>query len=519
MDENEAVAEQQLATPIFNVYRRGYDPEQVDRYVADQQRRLDDALRRASESERRLAAAVGQLRELHRRVAVYESETRTTQPPSLDTLGERVQRILQEAWEGAYTLRQEAEREVNELREAAAEEVTELREVASREAADVVDQATRRALAIRDETERRRHAYLQRVEQDRERAVSQITYLYDQRQNAISELARLQTTVQAVVEEMARSPLGRPAPGVAVAAASPAAKDGSPTLPSESDMGLRPDRAPNRSGAPRAFGVFRSNGGRRFTAPLSVQGDTVSPLVEPSRPSTRGGDATEAVEQLLPLRRAGRRASLKRTSARKGCRRRPALQADAPACSMPSKRAGPESRATCGIQRPGWQFAGVVKSMGATSTESGDAEEELLSRLRSAGDRVTTPRRLLVRCLFEASGHRTAEELAAAIQARAPDVSISTVYRNLEELERLGAVVHSHLGHGPATYHLATAAHGHLVCRRCGAEVEIEDELLVELRTTGKHRLPVCDRPTTFCSDGALRCVPGGNAGDRRSHG
>ncbi|MGO9149769.1 MAG: hypothetical protein ACLP1E_06130 [Acidimicrobiales bacterium] len=248
MDENEAVAEQQLATPIFNVYRRGYDPEQVDRYVADQQRRLDDALRRASDSERRLAAAVGQLRELHRRVAVYESETRTAQPPSLDTLGERVQRILQEAWEGAYTLRQEAEREVNELRETVAEEVSELREVASREAADVVDQATRRALAIRDETERRRHAYLQRIEQDRERAVSQITYLYDQRQDAIAELARLQTTVQAVVEEMARSPLGRPAPGVAVAAASPAATDGSPMLPPEDGTRLRPDRALGRHG-------------------------------------------------------------------------------------------------------------------------------------------------------------------------------------------------------------------------------------------------------------------------------
>ena len=180
-----------------------------------------DALRRASESERRLAAAVGQLRELHRRVAVYESETRTVQPPALDTLGERVQRILQEAWEGAYSLRQEAEREVTELRETVAEEVTELRAAANREATDVVDQATRRALAIRDETERRRHAYLQRVEQDRERAVSQITYLYDQRQSAIAELARLQTTVQAVVEEMVRSPLGRPAPGVAAAAASP----------------------------------------------------------------------------------------------------------------------------------------------------------------------------------------------------------------------------------------------------------------------------------------------------------
>ena len=166
----------------------------------------------------------------------------TAQPPSLDTLGERVQRILQEAWEGAYTLRQEAEREVNELREAVDEEVNELRDVASREAADVVDQATSRALAIRDETERRRHAYLQRIEQDRERAVSQITYLYDQRQDAIAELSRLQTTVQAVVEEMARSPLGRPAPGVAVAAATPPASDGSPVLPAEDESSVRPDR-------------------------------------------------------------------------------------------------------------------------------------------------------------------------------------------------------------------------------------------------------------------------------------
>ncbi len=225
MDENEAIEEQATATPIFSVYRRGYDPDQVDRYVGEQQRRLDDASHRASESERKLAAAVGQLRELHRRVAVYESEARNQQPAQLDTLGERVQRILQEAWEGAYNLRQEAEREVNEMREHAAREVEdqrvqahkdveELREVASREAADVVDEATRRALYIREETERRRQAYLERVELDRERAIAQITYLYDQRQGAIAELARLQATVEATIAEMVRSPLGRPAPGL-----------------------------------------------------------------------------------------------------------------------------------------------------------------------------------------------------------------------------------------------------------------------------------------------------------------
>ena len=128
-----------------------------------------------------------------------------------------------------------------------------------------------------------------------------------------------------------------------------------------------------------------------------------------------------------------------------------------------------------------------MKSEGLVSGPSGD-EEEVLSRLRSAGDRVTTSRRLLVHCLFEASGHRTAEELAAEIQAQAPDVSISTVYRNLEELERLGIVTHAHLGHGPATYHLATRQHGHLVCEECGVTVEIPVSLFASLRRQATTR-------------------------------
>jgi hypothetical protein len=61
--------------------------------------------------------------------------------------------------------------------------------------------------------------YLEKVERDRQRAVSQITYLYDQRQLALSELARLQATVEATVEEMVRSPLGKPSAAIADAAA------------------------------------------------------------------------------------------------------------------------------------------------------------------------------------------------------------------------------------------------------------------------------------------------------------
>lgn len=191
MDQSSAPQHQGEATPIFGAYRRGYDPEQVDRYVADQQRRLDDATERASEAERKLAAAVGQLRELHRRVAVLESEDRSPQPAPLDTLGERVQRILQEAWEGAYALRQATEQEMAELRERTAGE-----------AEAIVVEARQQARAIEEEIERRRNAYLERVEEDRSRAVAQITHLHHQRDVAVGELLKVKAAIEATVGDI-----------------------------------------------------------------------------------------------------------------------------------------------------------------------------------------------------------------------------------------------------------------------------------------------------------------------------
>ncbi|MDA8298262.1 MAG: hypothetical protein M0004_17085 [Actinomycetota bacterium] len=199
MDQEGAHAEANKTTPLFGAYRRGgYDPEQVDHYVADQQRRLEAAEHRASDAERRLAAAVGQLRELHRRVAVLESEDRSPQAPSLDTLGERVQRILQEAWEGAYALRQAAE-----------QEVTELRDRATSEAEEIVKTAEERAQQIDEEIERRRKAYLARLEEDRGRAVAQVSYLHEQRRAALSELMRVKELIEATVGD---SPVRVPPP-------------------------------------------------------------------------------------------------------------------------------------------------------------------------------------------------------------------------------------------------------------------------------------------------------------------
>src|SRR5271163_417776 len=124
--------------------------------------------------------------------------------------------------------------------------------------------------------------------------------------------------------------------------------------------------------------------------------------------------------------------------------------------------------------------------------------EGALELLRQNGGRITSSRRFLLRLLFESEGHHTAEELAAEVQAQAPDIHLSTIYRNLDELERLGVVVHAHLGHGPATYHLAAGAHGHFVCEECGAMIEAPDEIFSGLSRAARSRFDFDINPHHF---------------------
>ena len=98
-----------------------------------------------------------------------------------------------------------------------------------------------------------------------------------------------------------------------------------------------------------------------------------------------------------------------------------------------------------------------------------EAAGDLDAVLRSRGLRAT-PQRPFVLDALERLGHGTPDQVWEQVQAIAPSLSASTVYRTLELLEELGLVTHTHLGHGAPSYHLATHAdHIHLVCRRCGA--------------------------------------------------
>lgn len=91
------------------------------------------------------------------------------------------------------------------------------------------------------------------------------------------------------------------------------------------------------------------------------------------------------------------------------------------------------------------------------------APAEAIAALRAAGLRISTARRLVIEALFTAAGPVSAAELAGELR-----IDESSVYRNLELLERHGLVRHLHLGHGPGLYVLAgTGDAEYLFCERC----------------------------------------------------
>lgn len=92
-----------------------------------------------------------------------------------------------------------------------------------------------------------------------------------------------------------------------------------------------------------------------------------------------------------------------------------------------------------------------------------------------------TPQRQLVLDAVRDLGHATPEQICAHVQRSAPAVNITTIYRTLDLMERIGLVRHTHLGHGAPTYSEQEHQHVHLVCHACGEVTETSTETMEEL--------------------------------------
>ena len=107
-----------------------------------------------------------------------------------------------------------------------------------------------------------------------------------------------------------------------------------------------------------------------------------------------------------------------------------------------------------------------------TSTESHQAGVSKPETVALA--RPTRQRRAVVAALASVDDFRSAQEIHELIGRRGDSVGLATVYRTLQLLAENAEVDVLRTGDGEAIYRRCSETHHHhLVCRRCGATVEV----------------------------------------------
>jgi Fur family ferric uptake transcriptional regulator len=95
--------------------------------------------------------------------------------------------------------------------------------------------------------------------------------------------------------------------------------------------------------------------------------------------------------------------------------------------------------------------------------------------LRARGFRMTPQRLAILQALHEV-GHLSPAQIYQRV--RQTGMTEATVYRTLEFLSENGVVLVADRGNGHLAYELAAATHHHVVCRDCGAQLDVEPELV-----------------------------------------
>ena len=99
-------------------------------------------------------------------------------------------------------------------------------------------------------------------------------------------------------------------------------------------------------------------------------------------------------------------------------------------------------------------------------------------------------RESILNSLNEKLDHPTAEMVYNCVKKEQPNISLGTVYRNLNQLVEQGVLRRIATPVSGDRFDIRTDSHAHLLCTRCGKVLDLEDDLISELdrnvmRTTG----------------------------------
>jgi len=112
-------------------------------------------------------------------------------------------------------------------------------------------------------------------------------------------------------------------------------------------------------------------------------------------------------------------------------------------------------------------------------TETPPPDSLLKKKLNQDGLRLTTQRRKILALLQDLKvKHLSAEDICNHLLSQGEHISLSTVYRTLHVMTRLGILRELELADDRKLYELNPSSlprHHHMVCVRCGSVKEFED--------------------------------------------
>jgi Fe2+ or Zn2+ uptake regulation protein len=108
--------------------------------------------------------------------------------------------------------------------------------------------------------------------------------------------------------------------------------------------------------------------------------------------------------------------------------------------------------------------------------------------MKSNATRYSKQRELVCQTVKTLCDHPTAEEIYEKAQQDCPNLSLGTVYRNLNLLVESGRVRRVSIPGQPDRFDHTLREHSHLYCTRCGAVVDLQlDDMALQALLAGQE--------------------------------
>jgi Fur family transcriptional regulator, peroxide stress response regulator len=90
---------------------------------------------------------------------------------------------------------------------------------------------------------------------------------------------------------------------------------------------------------------------------------------------------------------------------------------------------------------------------------------------------MTSQRKVILEALKISKAHPSADKVYEYVRKKLPNVSLGTIYRNLETMHRNGMIVKIDTPDGQKRFDYDTTVHPHFRCEKCGKIEDIPMEL------------------------------------------